>query len=133
MADPTSTPTAKAPPPGPPEAVGFTRKGAERIIRATQRVERAFRNPAPPQGRYPSFNGPIGRIALLTSNVTAGSGTGPGSGTANLLTFDGTNYITSDAAATVYNAMPSELVAGLTVILLYCEGWYFVVAVPCLE
>lgn len=121
-----TTPTT----PGAVEVVGFTLANARRVAEATLLVENEFRNPVPSQGRPRTPRQLVARLAQTTGAVSAFSGSVLGSGSATLLSIS-SGSTTSSIPVTIYNAMPSTVASGKTVVVVNVQGYWVIVAAPC--
>lgn len=112
--------------------VVFSRRDAERLRKMLLDYERRPRNDPPPRGRYPvGRGGGMVRRAILTSTVTARSGSIPGTGTATLRDFDGTVTSDSTLSVTVRNDFTSSVASGKVVAIVYTDGAWWLLTADC--
>jgi hypothetical protein len=112
--------------------VGFTREGAARVAAVTRFVERKYRLPPPPRGRYPVGSGGGSLLrGILTTALTARSGSTPGTGSFSFRTFDGTTAATATATMTVRNDYLTAIATGKVIWVQYADGVYWLVVGDC--
>ncbi len=111
------------------DPVDFTAGGAGRIIKATRFIERNYRLPPPPRRKYPVGTGGGGmRKAVLTTSLTARSGSTPGTGSFKFRKFDGTAISTGTDVFTVRSDFTTSIASGKVIWVTFAEGvWWLVV------
>lgn len=95
-----------------------------RIAETVKRLERTPRNTV---SRANSLDTVIpGHFAKLTTSVSPGSATAPGSGTATLHYYDGSGYVSLGIFVTVKNFRTKTIASGTLVDLVWRNGYWFV-------